>query len=264
MKTAIVCLFVKVLLFQSLIGQETVFVEGAKGMGIIAGSVTERDARREALDEAKVEALRKAGISEHIQSYEMLYRSEVERDYSEFYSSDIQAELQGQVINVEIVDMQRLADPLLAIEKTINAEVIIHETRPDPAFNVNIEGIKGVYESGEKLEFNVTSTMDCYLNIFNVTDDETLLMYPNQWEELKKIPKGKNVSFPLGVADYWLEKSGNEPEMNRLIFVFTKEPVQFLNFEGEYQFTTQNDMNTWVYSLPPDIRRVEYQAFTIR
>jgi len=53
------------------------------------------------------------------------------------------------------------------------------------------EDIKGVYESGEKLEFNVTSTMDCYLNIFNVTDDETYSCILMNGKILKKSLKGR-------------------------------------------------------------------------
>ena len=254
-------------LLNNLAGQETIQVEGVTGVGIIAGGISERDARREALNDAKVEALRKAGVSEHLSSYEMLFRSETDRDYSEFFSADIHSELQGAVQQYGIVNEQRSVDVhrnVFTIEITIDATVILYSSRPDPAFNVSVEGIKGIYESGETLAFSVYSSMDCYLNIFNITDNETLLMYPNPWEEQIKISAREYVDFPFGHVDYHMEKSGREPEMNRLVFVFTKKPVQFLNYRGEYQFTTQEELFSWIYGLTPDARRVDYQVFTIR
>lgn len=261
-------LLISILFFQNnLVSQERIHVEGATGVGIMVGSISERAARREALNDAKVEALRKAGVTEHLSSYEMLFRSETDRDYSEFFSSDVHAELQGAVQHYEVVNEQRSVDVhsnLFTIEVTIDATVILYSSRPDPAFNVSVEGVKGVYESGETLEFSVYSSMDCYLNIFNITDNETLLMYPNPWEEQIMIPARQYVDFPFGFVDYHLEKSGREPEMNRLVFVFTKKPVQFLNFRGEYQITSQEELFSWLYGLTPDIRRVDYQVFTIR
>ncbi len=264
----ITCLIlINFVFYQDLESQQTIKVEGATGVGVIAGTISESDARREALNDAKVEALRKAGVTEHLSSYEMLFRSETDRDYSEFFSADVHAELQGAVQHYEIVNEQRKVDPhsnLFTVEVTIDATVILYSARPDPAFNVSVEGIKGVYESGETLTFSVYSSMDSYLNIFNITDTETLLMYPNPWEEQIMIPAREKVEFPFGYVDYYLEKSGREPEVNRLIFVFAKKPVQFLNYRGEYQFTTQEELFSWVYSLTPDIRRVDYQVFTIR
>ncbi|HPF94695.1 MAG TPA: hypothetical protein PLV65_12165, partial [Tenuifilaceae bacterium] len=81
----------------NLKAQKEINVKSVSGIAVIAGKISYEDAKREALNMAKVEALRKAGVSEQLQSYEMLFRSEVNNDFSEFFSSDIQAELRGAV-----------------------------------------------------------------------------------------------------------------------------------------------------------------------
>jgi hypothetical protein len=253
--------------FQGIVGQDNIKVEGVAGVGLIAGKLSYQDAKKEAINNAKVEALRRAGVSEHLQSYELLFRSEVDRDYSEFFSSEIQAELQGAVQHWELVGEKPLVDPetnQISVEVIINATIRLYSEKPDPMFNVRINGFKGIYEEGESIEFSVYTTIDCYLSIFNITDTETLLMYPNPWEERKMIAGGKDVTFPFGRVDYELVKSSSELEMNRLVFVFTKQAVQFLNYRGEEQFTTQEELFAWIYSLPPDSRRIHYQSFTIR
>lgn len=250
-----------------LYAQEEIRVEGVSGVGLIAGRLSYDDAKKEAVNNAKVEALREAGVTEHLQSYELLFRSEVDRDYSEFFSSDVQSELQGAVQQWQLVSEKPIVDPQtnqISVKVTINATVKIYSEKPDPMFNVRITGFKGVYEEGENIEFAVYSAIDCYLSIFNITDTEALLMYPNTWEERKMIKGGKDVKFPFGHVDYGLYKNSKEPEVNRLVFVFTKKPFQYLNYHGEDQFTTQEEIFAWIYGLPPDQRKIYYQFFTIR
>ncbi len=272
-KVLIVCiLFLLPLFHLTLNGQEIIEVEGVKGVGVISGRTHEADARRDAIDQAKIEALREAGVSEHIQSYELLFTSERDHNYSQFFSSETQSELRGAVLDYETIDEQRQVNPLskdFEIAVTINARVIKYAEKPDPAFDVRISGIKAVYNEGEFLEFEVISTLDAYLSIFNITDDEAYLMYPNPWEDQHMIPADQQISFPfrsgdVQAVDYVLEKPSDEPQTNRLIFVFTKTPLTYLHYHGKEQATTPEDMFSWIYSISPDMRKTDYHAFTIR
>lgn len=252
---------------QRLFSQDIKEVLGAVGTGIIAGRISEADARQEAINNAKVEALRKAGVKENLQQYEMLFRSEVNQDFSEFFSSDIQAELNGAVQNYEVVKEEKKIDPtsgLFTVEVTLNATVILYSSRPDPAFNVQIKGMKGVYEDGENLTFSIFSSRNCFLHIFSISDTETSVLYPNKYEKFKEIVSEKEIVFPLAHLEYPLFALGKKPEMNRLVFVFTKEPIQFLNYKGDDRITTPESIFAWVYGITPDMRKVEYITFTIR
>lgn len=265
-----ILLLIAILLLSSWVhAQKTINIKGAKGTGELVGRISYEEARREALNQAKVEALRKAGVSEHLQSYESLFRSELDNDFSEFFSSDIQAELQGAVQNYEIVNHERKVDPetnLFIVEVTIDATVVLYDTKPDPTFNVRVEGIKGVYEVGELLTFSVFATQKCYLHIFSISDTYTSQMYPNAWEIFMEIPANKKVMFPFEqIIEYELFKESEKPELNRLILVFTKKPIRFLNHSGgEEQKTSSEAIFSWIYSLTPDIRKVDYQVFTLR
>ncbi len=256
------------LMFTSAVAQDIITVTGAKGSGIIAGTITPAQARQEAINQAKVEALRKAGVTENLQSYQSLFKSEVDNDFTEFFSSDVQAELQGAVKDYTIVSEENKVDgSVFFIEITIDATVILYDAKPDPTFSVRVNGVKGIYENGEELKFSVFSTQDCYLHIFTISDFDTWLLYPNQYEEQKVIPASKNVEFPFGHVEYWLAKNekAKDVEMNRVVFVFTKQPVSFLNFTlKEDQITTNEAVFSWIYGLMPDQRKVDFQVFTIR
>ena len=255
--------FFLVMLFTSY-GQVEKQIIGVKGEGIIAGKVSEADARKEAINRAKIEALRKAGISESISSYQMLFKSESENNFSEFFSSDVQTEIQGAVKEYYIVKEERKSyEHYFRYEVTLDATVIIYNTRPDATFNVNIEGIKTIYESGEGLSFTIQSTKDCFLHIFSIDDDVASLVYPNPYEEYRRIVGLDKVKFPYG-SDYDLFTHGDDPVFNGIVFVLTKEEVRFWNYSGDNQTTSAEKIFSWVYSLTPDMRVVQYKTFTIR
>jgi hypothetical protein len=262
MKKIIIILLLQFGLFTH--AQEITKVENAIGRQVIAGSISEDEARAKAIAQAKVDALRKAGVAEHIQSYEMLYKSEIGNKFDEVFMSDMFSEIRGAVKKYDIVKIDKGIDAFknFYIEAVINAEVILYSTGKDPAFQVNIDGIKQVYQSSEKMRYSVTPTQDCYLNIFNLYENNASLIYPNHYEKSRLFKAGEKVSFPLSdlMDGYTIEKSTKNPEKNKLIFVFTKENIPFikykLNQEGD-QLTTFEDISAWLFSISPD-KRVNY------
>ena len=135
----------------TLFSQETKKnVTGAKGRCQLVGSISYDDAKAKALAEAKTDALKLAGVAEHIQSYDMLYKSEIGNKYEEFFSSDMQSEIRGAVSSYNITSETTDKDEtkILYIELTIDAEVIIYSSSPYPAFKVNIDGINKGYKNG--------------------------------------------------------------------------------------------------------------------
>ncbi|MDX9845707.1 MAG: DUF4384 domain-containing protein [Tenuifilaceae bacterium] len=248
--------------------QDIIKIQGAVGEAEIVGKISEEDARKQALNNAKVEALRKAGVGENIQTYENLFRSELNNDFTEFFSSDIQTELRGAIQSYEIVSHRRKVDPvtnLFMVEVTIDASVILYKSSPDPTFNVKVEGIKAIYEEGELLTFSLQATQACYLHVFSITDNYTCLLYPNKLEKFQEIKPNQRMEFPFGNLDYELFKSGKGIDTNRMVFVFTKKPIQFLKHSGgEEQLTASETIFSWVYSIMPDERNVDYHAFTVR
>lgn len=252
------------LIWNPVYGQVEKEVKGATGEGIIIGRVSEAEARQDAINRAKIDALQKAGISESISSYQMLFKSEVENNFTEFFSSDVQTEMQGAVRKYTIVKEERKSyEHYFSIQVTLDAIISMYDKSPDPTFNVQIEGIKSLYEDGEMLSFNILSTKDCYLHILSIDNNCASLVYPGLYEEFRMIPASNKIKFPYG-ADYELYKEGKDPVFNRLVFVFTKEKVHFLDHIGEDQATTSEKIFSWVYGLSPDQRVVQYKTFTIR
>lgn len=249
--------------------QETVKVEFVKGSAFVVGDISENQARRQAINAAKLEALRQAGIQEHISAYEALYTSQVNNDFSQFFSSDAFQEIQGAVKLTEIVNESKSIDKatgLIRYEVTLHAEVIKYTGLPDPAFDAVVEGVKAVYGHGELLEFLVKTTTDAWLHVFNLTENESYLMFPNRYESNNHLKAGITYTFPQAKIDYRLEASNNGYEVNRLVFVFTKKPMQYLQTResGYDQIVVNDQIFNWIYSITPDQRKLISYSFIIR
>lgn len=251
--------------FSPLCAQKTINVKDIKGIAYISGDISFNKAKDLALNDAKINALKAAGIAENIQSYQLLFSSQDKNEYSQFFSSDIQSEIQGAVESFVIKNQTTIkkSEIELYIEITIDATVIKYDTKPDILFDAFIEGVKAVYNNHDHLVFSIKSSQPCYVTIFNINDTEATLMYPNSYEKSFSLKATELYNFPLGKVDYQLETSLKDIETNRLIFVFTKTAIPFIKMDKD-QVTTSDAIFSWIYSIMPDQRKVEYRSLVIK
>ena len=242
-----------------LYSQEIKSVKNIIGNAFISGDISPNQARAQALNDAKINALKSAGIAENINAYQLLLTSQNNNDYRQFFASDIQSEMQGAVQSYSIKSEKNYCknDKELICEVVIDAEVIKYNTKPDINFDVNIIGIKGAYNNNEKLTFTINSTEACYLTIFNLADKESTLLFPNEYEQHFLINSNQKINFPVAKIDYLMNTEVKPQETNRLIFVFTKTKIPFIKI-GEGQLAKQDDIFKWIYSIPPDQRKIQY------
>ena len=259
----LLCLFL--FFINILSAQQKSKVTNIKGTSLIVGDVSPNQAKIEALNDAKINALKKAGIVENINSNQLLFTSQKQNDYSQFFTSVIQSEMQGAIESYEIKSerINCLNDNEIIYEASIDATVIKYDSKPDVSFDANIEGIKSVYNNDEKLSFDVTTTQTSYLTIFNITDKEAFVIYPNLYEKQMKLTQTSSYKFPIEKIDYTLHTDLKIQETNRLIFVFTKKSIQFIKMDKD-QNTTNENIFSWIYSITPDQRKIEYFTLSIQ
>lgn len=247
--------------------QERIKVKGARGMAYISGDVSENQAKERAINEAKIDALKKAHIAEHINASELLLSSQVNNDFAQFFNSDIRSEIQGAVTTYTIVKENKIVNPninQIEYSVVIDAEVIKYKMRSDFTFKAEVDSVLPVYKNADNLKFSLKTTQDCFLTIFNITDHDASLMFPNIIEKDQQIRKEQKYKFPLEstLLDYALE-TDKKDEMNRLIFAFIKTRIPFLAAKGDEQLTDNEKIMTWIYSIPPDQRCTVYKQFHI-
>lgn len=237
-------------------------VNNVIGTAYIVNNVSPNQAKKEALNEAKQEALRKSGVSESISSVASLSTFETNSSFSQYFSEHALIELSGVIKNYEIVkEFMTIKDSIMIEYKVvINATILVDKTTLDASFNVGVNGIKSVYNNGSDLSFTVDATQGCFLYVFHKTKDGISLLTPNDLEKDNKIQKEQTREYPSGDAKYVL--SASQPEEQNMVFVFLKKQ-QLLNKVFLNKAMSENDFFNWVYQFKRNERIIKGYNFWI-
>lgn len=234
--------------------QEIVKVKRAKGQYYLNNDITPKQAKDLAIVEAKIDALRLAGISETINSSKVLITVESNSKAEQLFNNIATVELNGAITsyNLDTIIEQKNEFGQTYYVAIINAEVIIYKTKSDPSFQLQVEGIEKLYKQGEELTFYCTPYANGYLKIFQISINTAGIIFPNQYEKTNQFVKDTKIKFPVRKG---LSYTLDDIESNTLVFVYTKKEIPFIGKE------TVSGITEWIYKISPDERQV--QAFSI-
>ncbi|MBP3517166.1 MAG: hypothetical protein J6K31_01920 [Parabacteroides sp.] len=254
MRKVLFVTFILFALFTQVLFAQTKKVQ-AKGDWEIA-NITPEAARSKAIEVAKNNALRAAGISE---LFTVINTNSISDRLSYFVSSSY-SELSGEITNYKITDEQILTDEK-HLFYTVNIEAIIQlrKNKRDLEFDACIEGIKETpYQNGENFLFNIRPTKACYTHIFWF-DEAGIgnIVYPNPAEPSQLLRSNEANYFPI-TQDYKIRKETQEPiESISVIFVLTKKDIPYT------RKITLEDFHQWVLSIPSDQRVIKFHNIHI-
>ena len=236
-----------------------------------------KEVEDEAINHAKIKALSRAGIKEHVKTYSSLYKRTENNDYEKSLTSTFFSEKQGAVTSYSIIDKSHsyTDEGLPVCYIKINANVIKYETDADYNYKARIKGLEPSYtydnehvknvknsKDGCAVRFNFKPTKDTYLTIFALWDDEVYMLFPNV-EEKKTAKRDRNTVF---IKDT-VYKFGNHPEIwfdsekkstgYRLVIVMHKEERTF------FETLNIDNMWKWIFEIPRELRYVVIEDFTV-
>ena len=239
--------------------QQYIKVNNVSGSCVIA-NISPEIAKENALFNAKIEALRKAGIPENL-------LAEITQ-MGEIFIETSNIEIGGGITEYEIVSddiriAQEKKSQVLIAEVVINAKVIKYNKESDPSFQIKVQGLKSVYKEQENLYFDVTAYQNGYLRIFHFEEDGTgTQIYPDKAIEPDMLfQKNDIIRFPINDHyNYELVKTDKtkKKEINRILFLFLKENI---NFTEDY-INLQSVLN-WKAGISPDKRTQVFREFII-
>jgi hypothetical protein len=256
--------FCSIFVSTSSFSQRTIKVENSIGSCFIEGDVSPNKAKIKALNEAKIKALSIAGISENIYNYKTLYKQQENKNFEQVFTTQFQSELKGNIIHYEIKNERIYCKSEFEIiyEITIDADVIEYKSELDNKFQVKIENLRPTYINGDEFGFNLQSTVDCYITIFDLLDTTAKVVYPLVNVDSEKIDRNEVLKFPFE-GNYSADLSSeNINENHRLLLVFTKEKYPFIFHDVNY-FTSYDKVINWVNSIEPSQKNIQYYGFII-
>ncbi len=180
---------------ESLFAQETTWVT-VEGFAPNE-NVTKTEARKLAIDDARREAVEKV-VGVDLLAETMVINYNVSSDV-------IRAIPHGKVIgievlneDVELIPAKEMGEaPFLAYKVKIRAQVAKEFGRTDAFFRLEAKANRTVYREGDHIEIQVTPSKDCYLTIFNVLEDETVIvLFPNRFNQNNFIKANTQFIFP--------------------------------------------------------------------
>ncbi len=246
--------------FHFAIAQKTVQVQNAKGISYLSDDITLNQTKEKALEEAKKDALRKAGVSEHISESNVLYSLSQEKDFKQFFNSISTIEISGAITKTENIRYEKQKEQVTGkefMEATIDVEVIKYEKKSDPSFDFEVNEIAGKYKINDALKFTFQPFADGYLHVFQINRKEASQLFPNKFESSKIFSKNQLIKFPLNKGIEYSLDSKSENEMNTVVFVYTKKEIPFTS-KQDYESIIK-----WIYSISPDERRIKNFDFMV-
>ena len=163
------------------------------------------------------------------------------------------------------------------------------KSQQDPAFSVSLRLNNSTFLDGEEMILSITPTQDCYITVFNVLSDHTVLVLDTSQEQELMMAPGKQTTFLPSEAERQQGRNlrvalpeGRTGEMESVIVIATKDDIPFL--PGKVKGTQRDvaatgekavveilptyqaalaEINGWLVGIPLEKRALDIQQYTI-
>ena len=238
-------------------------VRNITGRCEITRNISLSQAEQKALEDAKINAMRKAGVSERLWSVTGLINEDDGSEFNQVLSRMTTLEMNGLITVRDAVYSEETIDGRRYAVATIDADIKIIDTDVDLTFQIEINGIKGIYENGDVMTFTANIYgHDAYLKIFWFDDNGGSIIYPSELDRNMLFKKDVEYTFPVHSGiEYIMEKLDNTRKVETVNFIAiaTKRDIPFL--EDNITF---DSVVKWLYSIPADERAAAREVIAIQ
>jgi len=209
----------------------------AVGECLLSPDMTLERARKIALDEARAEAIRQVAgvkVQSEILRIESERRGNLQRDYYELFSSLNTSVSFGRIVEERIIQDTIVFENVdgrryFVYRVEIEARVV-KEDDFDPGFWIDLELNRDTYRDGEEIVLYIEPSKDCYVTIFNVLyNDSVIVIMPNRYVGELYLKGGQRYRFPPEGAGYKLVASlgGYERLVESILVIGTRDRYEF-------------------------------------
>ena len=241
---------------------DTKRVRNVSGRCEITRHITQEQAEQKALQDAKTNAMREAGVPEKLWSVTGLISEDEGSEFSQVLSRMTTLAVDGFITIRDVVYSEEMIDGRRYAVATIDADVR-RGGEIDPTFVLDVNGINGVYGEGETMNFNVRIYgHDAYLRVFWFDETGGSVIYPSQYEPNKLFKKDFEYSFPTNPGiDYAMYKTNEDSDFEsiNIIAVATKRDIPFIGDKITFETLLK-----WIYAIPADERAAYREAVLIK
>ena len=219
-------------------------------------------ATKAALADAKQNALKEAGVAEDIRSHVVLYMGADNTAARGYATGELDMVMLDGQVRVKQADLDTaMRNGMLQVTATVRAEVLT-EDGADKEFSLRVSGMKPIYREGERVEFSIQPSKDCYLRIFwfsppKSTRSEGGQLYPFSGKYSDRLfhadstyhyPRMPQDCVTGNLQKLILENEGTaDVEYNVIFVVATKKKIAY-----DRPAFTYEEFVRWLWTLPRD------------
>ncbi|MCC7429429.1 hypothetical protein IT568_01165 [bacterium] len=228
-----------------------------------ASNLTAEQLKQKALEEARNEAIRKAfGIK--IENTSVSGKSETKDFLAQVYSELTKTETRGLITEEKIIS-ESINFPEVGNKQiltcTVKIRANVEKLETDENLKLRLDLNKETFSENEELSFKVWSGFDCFVTVFNFTEDGIFVIFPNGLVTENFLKAENSFEFPDKILrEVGLSLKTSLPQDNLtnefLFAVASKVKFPFASKlakkQGEFLFFETKDfveLNRWLVQL---------------
>ena len=253
---------------------------------LVAGDVTPADAKRQAVERALAEAVRRvSGV--RVQAAQLGVGDDRNGRVNDSFLSVVQLDAAGRATDYRILDetFHTERHPALGAQLYLELRALVTVAREhgaiDPGFKVSLSLNDALFfdgggsiEGNDELIATITPSQDAWLTVFGVAGDSAQLLLPNALMTNNRAIATKPLELP---AREWRDRGvhfraslppDEKARRELVVVVATRKPVQFTTStrSGDAVSTSfpMMDIQKWLVTIPLDQRAIAFAAYEVR
>lgn len=205
-------------------------------------NITPEKAKEIAIQKACYEAIEQycgIEISGRVSSIQAGNRENIHIDH---FSKMINQSTQGIILSKEIIEDKTIIENHI-IKKIVTLRIKVGKQigSKDNSFNINAELNNQYFKEGDLLELWVSSSIDCYITILNITSNgKVITIFPNEYHTENYLITNEKLFFPndedklIGLELKVNLLSDHDEDTEIIKIIATKNPIS-ININSDYQ-----------------------------
>jgi len=225
-------------------------------------NITPDEARRKAIINACINAIQYCGFEVNQRNLDVQMESNRKIVQNDFLSLT-SVTTKGVVLDKLVIDDKVFNDGE-NVERVVRVRVKVgtQKGQKDPYFSIRASLNREVFKLADTLKVGLTSTQDCYITIFNISDDMVYILFPNMYCGDNLVQKGQKFEFPskthekMGISIPAMLPNDKNMDMGIIKIIATKKPASFEGLCRQSQYGTYemvlHDLLEFLIGLPRD------------
>ncbi len=201
----------------------------------VTNNLSPNEAKRILLENMRSELLKQVNGVE-INSANIMERSSDGKAKFDIFNEE---SVNGVILEEKIISEKKdFKNDNFIINMEVQMKVGKSKGEEDSTYRLNVNGIKTIYNQGDKLSMNIEVSKDSYIYIF-IKDENNKVYeyYPNKYQKNNYLKVKSILNFPKKeLFDIELGIETNKDVLENILILAIKEPISFLGFDYNEEY----------------------------